>query len=237
MDRFAPLVARGLNVVAVLPLADLLDLAPSLSHPDFHRLVLVGSTGSAMWTSIERRGFADVDHPVDAHAADAVAAWRRSLEVHSDVVWPRPSTDTDSEAAPALPVMKLGERAGWGRRSPLGIGMHPRHGLWVGYRAVVRVAGTWPVLREPPAVHACDSCPDTPCVTRCPVSAIGRGKGILATPCFEERLRPGADCSRRCVSRLSCPVAPASRYPDAQVAHHQAFGNVIYHRWAATRVV
>lgn len=224
---------RGLNLVAVLPIAEARAVAPMLPT-DWTAAVLVGSTGGAMWKSLTTRGFLDRDHPVDEHAEeglrDFVAAVRRAGG-RAERAWP--SAPGSMEIAP-LPITKLGEAAGWGRRSPLGIGMHPRHGLWTGYRGLVLVDGDWTRRVEPHAPHPCDACETRPCVTRCPASAIGATKGIRADPCFAERLRPGAACASACLSRLACPVGDG-RYPAAQIAHHQAYGNRVYHRWKAAQ--
>jgi hypothetical protein len=229
LTLFGPLIERGLNVVSVLPMDEATSVVPRLSrHAGYTHVILVGSTGGDMWRSLRALGYAG-EHPVDEHAADAVEEFRRSVGHRTFVAWP--SLDPGPEPEPPMPVTKLGELAGWGRRSPLGIGMHPRHGLWVGYRAVILVDGEWDEVREQPAAHACDACPDKPCISVCPGSAIGSGKGIDAGPCFVERLRDGAPCNDRCASRLACPEGVESRYPEAQINHHQHYGNRIHHRW------
>jgi len=226
------LEARGLNLIAVLDAERALDAAPGIGAGDgFDHVVLVASTGGDMWSSVVDGGWLDRDHPIDSHAAEALDAFEAGLRaagIRSRRVWP-PGPDA---AGPPLPLSKLGEAAGWGRRSPLGLGIHPRYGLFVGYRGVVLVSGEWEERREPAAPHPCDGC-SRPCVSACPVSAIG-DRGIRAGPCFDERLRAGAACNDRCLARLACPV-DGGRYPDAQIAHHQRFGNRLYHRWAATQ--
>jgi epoxyqueuosine reductase len=230
------LTRRGLNVIAVLDIVDTEDVLARFRQ-GFTHVVLVGSTGGAMWASMEAGGFLDRPHPVNDHAWAALdlfegelrAEGRRTLRA-----WPRPPGSPGPEPSP-LKITRLGELAGWGKRSPLGIGMHPRHGLWVGYRGVILVDGEFEGQREPPAAHACDTCESTPCVTVCPPSAIeiGGGKGIAADACFGERLREGAVCKTQCLARLACPQ-DGSRYPAAQIAHHQANGNRVFHTWRST---
>ncbi len=234
-DRFADLAARGLNVVGVLTVDEALAAVPQLAPVDgFTHVIVVGSTGEAMWRSVQARGYLQRPHPIDEHAADALEAFESGLVSRGFRVrraWPRPPGAPGREAAP-LRVTKLGEAAGWGRRSLLGLGMHPRFGMWVGYRGVLLVDGEWAAVREPAAPHPCDDCP-RPCAEACPASAIGGTGGIATAPCFSERLRADAPCNHRCLARLACPVA-GGRYSDAQIAHHQEFGNRLYGRWAAT---
>ena len=136
------LTRRGLNVIAVLDIVDTEDVLARFRQ-DFTHVVLVGSTGGAMWASMEAGGFLDRPHPVNDHAWAALdlfegelrAEGRRTLRA-----WPRPPGSPGPEPSP-LKITRLGELAGWGKRSPLGIGMHPRHGLWVGYRGVILVDG------------------------------------------------------------------------------------------------
>ena len=220
-----------MNVVSVLPITEVREAAPMLPA-NWTAAVLVGSTGGAMWTSITTRGFLERDHPVDEHATEGIEAFVadvRRTGRRAERVWPQ--TPGTMEVGP-LPITKIGEAAGWGRRSPLGIGIHPRHGLWIGYRGLVLVDGAWKRRVEPEAPHPCDQCTERLCVTTCPAAAIGLTKGIRADPCFIERLRPEAACASSCLSRLACPVGDG-RYPSAQLAHHQAYGNRVYHRWRA----
>ncbi len=218
---FTHLAERGLNVHAVLPTSLAADVVPGLAGlgEAWPSTVLVGSTGSAMWASIEQRGFLEREHPVDEHAAEALAGFVAAAPARARVIWP------DGERQ--ISVMGLGKLAGWNRRSPLGLGLHPDHGLWVAYRGVLLLDVELPATAVS-SEHACPSCPARPCVSACPADAIGEG-GIDPRRCLDERERGGA-CGSRCLARLACPVGSDSAYPLAQIAHHHRTSTAMLRR-------
>jgi len=122
-----------------------------------------------------------------------------------------------NEASP-LPFQRIGQAAGL-HPSPLGLDLHPRYGPWMAYRALVLVDAA---LEEQPVVGfaPCADC-EAPCISACPVSAVGR-KGWDAARCFEHRLAGG--CADGCHSRLACPVGASHRYPLPVLRHFQASG-------------
>ncbi len=214
------LALRGLNLAALLSMERLSTDVPRLAAEadQFPTLLLIGSTGGAMWDSIGRLGYGVRPDPVDEHAADSVAAFCDDYldEIDHRVMWPTPLP-----AAP-LPLTVLGRAAGWAWRSPMGLGVHPVHGLWTAYRGVVLLGVALPERREPADAHPCESCPDQPCVSACPGGATGGPAGLDIEACFTQRTRPAVPCNHLCQARGACPIGGASRYPDAQARHHFA---------------
>jgi epoxyqueuosine reductase QueG len=110
--------------------------------------------------------------------------------------------------------------------SPIGLLIHPDHGLWHAYRAAL-------LLDEPPAglpprvdrPVPCATCIGRPCLSACPTDAHSDA-GFDVTAC-EGHLRSGAapHCMQiGCRSRDGCPVGRESRFPAEQVRFHmQAF--------------
>jgi epoxyqueuosine reductase QueG len=106
--------------------------------------------------------------------------------------------------------------------SPIGLLVHPDHGLWHAYRAALlldRVPPDLPARDDRPS--PCATCVGRPCLTACPVGAHA-ASGFDVTSCATH-VRSG-DLPRcldvGCRSREACPIGRQSRFGDAQVAFH-----------------
>lgn len=212
---------RGLGLWALLATADCLDIAPGLEGREtaFPCLLLVGSAGGQLWSSLVGRGELSRAHPVDTHCREALEDFGDVLEreegISSSLAWPAGPHEH-------LPVSRLGELCGWSARSRMGLGIHPDHGLWFAYRGVVLLDIEPPRDSPVPVDAACLACEDSPCVSQCPAEAVGGSQGLDLRKCFDERERAEALCGDRCLARLACPAGAASRYSLAQIAHHHA---------------
>lgn len=217
----------GLNVQAVLSVERLAETLPQLAPlaPDWPSLLLLASTGTSLWTALHAAGAESREHPIDSFVADRLDAMRALIPEPTTLLWP------DPEGGTPFPVSLAGRLAGWGHRSPMGLTIHPRHGLWMGYRGAILLGVDLPEELEPAAPSPCASCDGRPCLTACPVGAVGGEDGLDAVACFSERLRDGAACATSCAARLACPVGAPSRYTDEQIAHHQAFANRSFGPW------
>jgi epoxyqueuosine reductase len=218
---FSTLSSRGLGLHAVLRTADAASVAPKLAPlaADWPSLVLIGSAGTTLWQSMTAaRAFRPLD-PVDEYCEEALFDFCDDMgdDVGTRILWPDPVGD-----AP-IAVTRLGELAGWSHRSPMGLGIHPRFGLWFAYRGVVLLDADIEELREPASASPCDSCADKPCIPACPPGAVGGPRGLELAPCLGERSRAGADCETRCLARAACPIGAEHRYSPEQMAHHQRF--------------
>lgn len=211
------LTAAGLDLVAVLDTAAATAVAPGLAPlaERWPRLVLIGSSGRGLWAALQAALWLDGrPDPVDTWCEAAVGRWGdRELGDGWRPLWP------NAEEHP-IPVTALAELSGWSHRSRMGLGVHPRHGLWFAWRAVVVTDRPLELSRPVPTTSPCDACADAPCVSRCPGGATGGEAGMDIGLCFAERTRPGAACAHRCGARLACPVGADHRYSAAQIEHH-----------------
>jgi hypothetical protein len=186
--------------------------------PAADAIALVGNVGSSYWPAFRASTeFDDGDaDPLDRwsrRVAQAVAA-----EFSLQAIFP-------FEGPPYLPFQRWAARAEGLRQSPIGIMMHPEHGLWHSYRFALVGAGFDPA----PACHdiesPCLACRDKPCLTTCPVEAFD-GKAYDVDVCVRYlNSTPLAEChALGCNARNACPVAPQLRYlPEQARFHLQAF--------------
>ncbi|MCO4773420.1 MAG: hypothetical protein KDA24_25530 [Deltaproteobacteria bacterium] len=215
--------AAGLNVQAVMHSRRVTHVLEGLDVASWPTLLLFGSTGSALWDALTAANWLERPDPVDSWCGTRLASLRDSLPCRGVFVFP--------SRAP-VDVVALGRAAGWAHPTPLGLGMHPEHGLWVGYRGALLLDTSLPERGVIAAPSPCEECRDTPCVTECLGQAVEPG-GLLIDTCFTQRLAP-SPCATRCASRLACPVGAEHRYSDPQIAHHQASGNRLYRAHVAS---
>jgi hypothetical protein len=106
-------------------------------------------------------------------------------------------------------------------RSPLGLLIHPKWGLWHSYRGAL---GWRQHLDIPPveaAPNPCDHCRERPCLSACPISAFAADRRYDYAVCREYLENVEADClTRSCAARRACPIAPDRRYSAQQSAFH-----------------
>ncbi len=180
---------------------------------DAETIVLIGNAGPAMW-----RAFAAArpDGP------DPLNGWTRAvldpIAARFGGVMRYPF-----DGPPYAPFLAWAKRAEAVFDSPLGMAVHPVHGLWHAWRGALLL----PARIVPPprrvAPNPCTSCAGRPCLTACPVDAFAAG-GYDVAACAGYLSRPeGADClARGCLARRACPIGEADRYGPAQAAHHMA---------------
>ncbi|RUS58611.1 ferredoxin [Pseudorhodobacter sp. E13] len=124
---------------------------------------------------------------------------------------------------PWHPFYQWALRSGAAWESPLRLLVHAQMGLFASYRGALalpqRIA-----LPAPPA-KPCDSCPDKPCLTACPVQALGAdGYNLPACHGFLDQ-DAGQDCMNMgCAARRACPLSLAyARLPEQSAYHMRQF--------------
>lgn len=179
---------------------------------------LIGNIGGSLWAPFVRwRGEAP-----DRGGTDPLDTWSKA--VIGDIARAIAATAYFPSDPPWQPFQQWAMRAEGLRASPTGILIHPRYGLWHGYRGALAFDQPIPVDNDRPTAHPCDSCVDKPCVSACPAGAldeerfdVGRCRGHLRT----EAGRDGC-LKRGCLSRAACPIGRDYRYPPDQLHFHMA---------------
>jgi hypothetical protein len=177
-------------------------------------LVLLGFVGHAQWPGFERSAEAadGAPDPLDRWSRRVVRALAAALGGSALFPFGGP---------PFLPFHLWARRAEPVFTSPLGLLIHPVHGLWHSYRGAIAFAERLdlPATRDPGS--PCDSCAGRPCLSACPVGAF-TGTLYRVGECVAHlRTAAGTDClSGGCLARRACPIGEESRYGDAEAAFH-----------------
>lgn len=208
------LIPRGAAVLDAADAPRLASGAPAVVA------MLIGHGGGAFFSRFQAW------HADNPGVADPLDTWSKAVispaahALGGEAVFP--------SDPPYLPFQRWAMAAEGLKASPLGILMHPKFGLWHGYRGAVLFGegGFDPagVALQPLTAHACDGCATKPCLTACPVSAFGpAGFDVVAcrTHLGGEAGRAGCMASG-CMARAACPVGVEHRYGVAQIRFHMA---------------
>ncbi|SMR81762.1 hypothetical protein SAMN04488030_2183 [Aliiroseovarius halocynthiae] len=127
-----------------------------------------------------------------------------------------------SDGPPYPPFQAWARASGRAWDSPVGMLVHDTAGLWISYRGAVRIPGELPL--SPSGTMPCVSCA-APCLSACPVSALG-AEGYDVPVC-KEHLNglDSAQCmATGCAVRRSCPASRNyGRLPAQSEFHMKAF--------------
>ncbi|WP_173512824.1 4Fe-4S dicluster domain-containing protein [Sinorhizobium psoraleae] len=181
-------------------------------------VVLIGNVGGSLWEPFSRWR----EHEPDRGGANPLDNWSRQA-IH-------PVAETTGATAyfpsdpPWQPFQQWAMRAEGLKASPLGILIHPRFGLWHGYRGALGFDRELLHTGSVPAGHPCDACMEKPCISACPADALASGTFDVGRCRTYLRTQPGAGgcLAHGCLSRDACPMGRDYRYPDAQLRFHMA---------------
>lgn len=176
-------------------------------------LLLVGNAGSALWRKIREAPEAAGLHPFDRYTRRIVGDL--AARFGAEALYP-------SDGPPWHPFQRWARRAEPGlEASPLGMLIHPVHGLWHAYRAALVFAAHFDLSAPPRLGHPCAECRERPCLSACPARALGpKGYDVPACRAFLAA-RPASDCMRLgCLARHACPVGRECAYEPDHAAHH-----------------
>lgn len=221
MLPFPELAAAGLELQAAIPIDDVAPpvleaLAADEVEVGSHRsLVLLGQRGRSLWDRSVRHHL-DADDPFDDTVQQLVHDWfaRHAPDSAWTTVYP---------GSVRVPLGQLAETVGWGQPSPLGITIHPEHGLWIAHR-IAFLCDLHLSTDRSSGPHPCTTCVGTPCVSACPVDAVSITAPFVLRSCAEHRAPEGSECELQCLARNACPVAADLRYGPEQMAHHYSSG-------------
>lgn len=182
---------------------------------DFKCLVLFGPDEPGFWAHLQaqpewRDGRPD---PIDRWSRRVIEALARDLGAAAVFPFGGP---------PHRPFFQWALRSGRAFASPVRLLVHDRAGLMVSYRGAIALREALPAT---PAPNPCTSCTDKPCLSACPVGALG-GQGYDLAACHAFLDRPeGGDClSSGCAVRRACPLSQAyGRLPEQSAYHMRLF--------------
>jgi ferredoxin len=175
-------------------------------------VVLLGNAGSSLWSAFSRwrESHEDAD-PLDTWSKTLIRPLAKALG----------GTAYFPSDPPWQPFQQWAIKAEGLRPSPLGLLIHPRYGLWHGYRG--GLGFPFPIESTGHgAEHPCDHCQDKPCLAACPVGAIALS-GFDVTQCrgnLESEAGQLGCMTAGCLSRNACPVGASHRYEPAQLRFH-----------------
>ncbi|WP_424940891.1 ferredoxin [Aliiroseovarius sp. S253] len=184
-------------------------------HDGGDTIFLLGPHEPGFWAA-----FSDTNEARDG-AADPIDRW--SKRVIGDLAQRWGGVAVFPSDGPPYPPFQAWARASaraWD--SPVGMLVHDTAGLWVSYRGAIRI----PHLLDLPntGTKPCLTC-DAPCLTACPVDALGPN-GYDVPACKSHlNTEDRADCmTQGCAVRRTCPVSQTyGRLPLQSAFHMRAF--------------
>jgi len=179
-------------------------------------LILIGDIGGRLWPRFSESAEANDGAP------DPLDHWTRRIV--DDIARRIPATPLYPFGGPPYwPFQRWAQRAESVFPSPLGILIHPEHGLWHAYRAALVFAEPIDLPPRAEARSPCESCAAKPCLSACPVGAFS-GAGFDVDACTGHITRAaGRPCmDGGCLARNACPVAAHLHYPAPQMRFHMA---------------
>jgi hypothetical protein len=176
-------------------------------------LVLAGNVGASLWSRFQRDARPEPD-PLDRWSARVLGEVAARFD--AAVVLP-------SDGPPRPPFLRWAQRAEPVHPSPLGLLIHPDHGLWHAYRGALIFAERLALPPRDERPSPCASCADRPCLRGCPVGAFtgSRFDDAACASHLDSDSGSGEACFRAgCLARAACPVGRAHRYPPEQARFH-----------------
>ena len=221
------LVDAGMGLLGVLAATRYDALVPAAwrspaLRPGARSALVVASGGRALFDAFSAASEAALSSdPLDAYTRRVVEAAAGRLGGGARALFA-----FERRGGVYADFVALGQAAGLGAPSRLGLLLHPEFGPWMSIRAVLlterEVAETGPA----PGFDPCSGCP-APCVRACrgaavPAAARGFDSARLrfdVAACRATRAsEPG--CRLRCDARRACVIGPDHAYSPEAEAHH-----------------
>lgn len=187
-------------------------------------IILIGFGGSAFWKIFQgylesnpdfKEKHEDLIDNYTLMVFEEISHALKGSGVNHKAVFPFGASGT------AVNFLALGEAAGAGVPSLLGILLHPEFGPWVSLRGAVLTDTSFTSQDGPlKGFDPCPSC-EKPCISACPASTISES-GWDWESCMRFRLADET-CSGNCASRRACPYGKDLQYTDEQLAYHHRF--------------
>ena len=184
-------------------------------HEGGETILLLGPYEPGFWAA-----YTNTSEACDG-AADPIDRWSKRVIGALAQRWGGVA-EFPSDGPPYPPFQAWARTSGRAWDSPVGMLVHDTAGLWVSYRGAIRL----PCLLDLPGTYAnpCLTC-DAPCLTVCPVDALGPN-GYDVPACKSHlKTKDQADCmTLGCAVRRTCPVSQTyGRLPEQSAFHMKAF--------------
>lgn len=207
------LVSKGLHLNGIVQ-AEASDDVPQ----DCQTLLMIGPNEPQFWSIFSSSSeYSDgAKHPLDRWSKRVIGELSRELGGAAFFPYDGP---------PYWPFLRWAERTERAWPSPTGLLVHYTAGLFLSYRGAIALPYLIDDAPQPPQ-RPCDSCTGTPCVTACPVGALGAGQAYDVPACQAHlATSAGRDClTNGCLVRRACPVSKAfGRLPEQSEFHMAAF--------------
>ena len=234
------LAPHGLNLVGATAIGSYDARVPpefTLARllPSAHSVIVIGNGGTAFWDAF--RTFCRT-HPGSERWSDPLDAFTELVveEAVRPLLGALPSRVLYPFRFPADPVsfVHLAECAGLGRRSLLGLLIHPTFGPWIALRAAVLLPIAVSAPRPADGFDPCPVCVERACMPACPAGAIADA-GWDIPRCAAHRLRDQDDCTARCHARFDCVIGREHRHASDELAYHQGRARDALAAYAARR--
>ncbi len=182
--------------------------------PGAATIILLGYGGAGLWRRFETSPEAadGTANPLDRWSRRVIGVIAETLGCAAAFPFGGP---------PYSPFLRWAARAGNVWQSPLGMMIHAEYGLWASWRGALVFNEVLPLPEQPPAARPCDTCPDRPCLSACPVGAFTDAGYDTAACAGHLGDAAGSDClGRGCLARRACPVGREYAHEPAQAAFH-----------------
>jgi hypothetical protein len=189
-------------------------------------VIVIGNGGAGFWSAYRTHLARHPQHATRAHPLDDFTAWVMetvAVPVAEDQGLGPSLRLPFRETTPPLSFVHLAEAAGLGRRSLLGVLVHPEYGPWMALRGALLVSAAPPAARPAAGFDPCAHCIERPCLAACPGTAVHHPSGWDVPRCIDFRVAAGDGnpCLDRCHARVACVYGRRHRYPDDALAYHQ----------------
>lgn len=178
-------------------------------HDDGSTIILLGPKEPGFWDYVTG------EHAFKNGGGDPLDSWSKwaitslGLALDAEPLFP-------FGGPPYNPFIAWALKSGEAWQSPVGLLVHKNAGLLVSYRGALKFDRH--VDLHAPATSPCDTCTGKPCLTACPVGAIG-AEGYNAPKC-KAHIDVDPVCAAGCRVRLACPVSQTYGRDPAQTTFH-----------------